>query len=505
MLIRGVFNMRSIKDSERSFRAHANISRILWTLLIAGVLVYALNHHKDMVLDLALMQAETAYSKDMVYRDWMMGVGGIYVKSSQGIRPSRFLPWGEAGPLADAEGYTLLSASHINRLVHEFERARSGVTSHLTSLTPLNPDNIPDKWETEALRSIAGGRQAFWGARERNGDPYFTLIKPLKAEAQCIECHMGFDYKKGDIMGGLSISIPMGPLREASHPAKARLVLGLSIAWLLGLAFIHLRSRDMIEKTAVLIRSEEAARKAEQAALRASEAKSMFLSMVSHELRTPMNAIIGMTDLALDMSEDDEQQEYLSMSLEAGQGLVITLNELLDFSKAEAGLLDVEYAPYDLMEVLDSVLELFRHQVSALGLTLDAHMPGGFDTVSVGDSTRLRQVLVNLVGNALKFTSQGGISIDVSARECPAGSGGRYLCFMVSDTGVGIQPDMVDNIFSNFTQASEATYRKYGGTGLGLYICQVLVRLMGGEIWVDSHENVGSTFAFFIKADLSVR
>ncbi|WP_339853241.1 ATP-binding protein [uncultured Nisaea sp.] len=234
-------------------------------------------------------------------------------------------------------------------------------------------------------------------------------------------------------------------------------------------------------------------REARDSAEAAAKAKSDFLAMMSHEIRTPMNGVIGMTRLLLRRPLGTEEKHFAETVLESAEGLMHLLNGILDFSKLEAGKLDLELLDFDLRRMVDGSLALMQGRAEEKGLTFQADVDSDCPRYLKGDSARLRQVLLNLVGNALKFTEEGGVTVSVS----PAGTEGTYR-FRVTDTGIGIPPDKVDRLFQEFSQADSSTARQYGGTGLGLAICKQIVELMGGRIAVDSVPGTGSTFWFEI-------
>ncbi|MEW4455647.1 response regulator [Bremerella sp. JC817] len=238
----------------------------------------------------------------------------------------------------------------------------------------------------------------------------------------------------------------------------------------------------------------ETLRNAKEAAEEANRAKSEFLANMSHEIRTPLNAVIGMAELLLDTSLTQTQRDYLKMVHESGESLLSVINDILDFSKIEAGKLDLISKPFDIRETVGDMMKPLGIRAGSNGLELTCHFAPEVPAVIEGDSHRLRQIVVNLVGNAIKFTEQGEIDFDVSVESTDGDN--VLLHFQVRDTGIGVPEDKLSTIFEAFEQADSGSTRHYGGTGLGLAICARLVDLMRGEIWVESEVGTGSTFHF---------
>ena len=274
------------------------------------------------------------------------------------------------------------------------------------------------------------------------------------------------------------------------------LVIERADATYIGHQQLQLYAHEMVTQHETITRLNEAIE-------RATQAKSDFLATMSHEIRTPLNAILGMADLLAETELNFAQKRYVEVFQRAGGTLLTLINDILDLSKVEAGHLELEQADFDLPEMVSRVLDLTRARATSKGLQIGSSLAQGLPRMFVGDALRLRQVLLNLLGNAMKFTASGRVDIEV--QQDPENSQPGAMLFCVRDTGIGIPQEKLGSIFENFTQADSSTTRKYGGTGLGLAISKRIVELMGGKIWVESTVGVGSRFLFTANLEVSER
>ena len=307
---------------------------------------------------------------------------------------------------------------------------------------------------------------------------FLFLRRPMNALQEATHFAQDLDQRSGKILTSWHGTAEIGALGDALNQVSQKLFRQNREI---------LAQRDSLE---VLVGSlTESSARAEEA----SRAKSEFVANMSHEIRTPLNGILGAAELLRDMELTEPQYEYLEMITSSGEALLVIVNDILDYSKIEVGKLALDTIEFDLFEIVHETIKSISILAAEKKLHLTYEIAPDVPAHLVGDPGRLRQVLLNLIGNAIKFTQRGGIHVLVAEEEL-----GEHLClhFSVSDSGIGIEPDKLNSIFDAFSQADMSVTRRYGGTGLGLTICRRLVNMMGGRIWVESKVDAGSTFHF---------
>lgn len=474
---------------------------LAWTLLTVLFFAVDWKAHRNHVFEIARNEARVAHAQDIVYREWNSRMGGVYVPVTEQTPPNPYLASVPERDLTTPSGkqLTKINPAYMTRLVHEMLRSQNGIFSHITSLKPLRPENAPDAWETAALESFNRGQTEYSSIESFGDQPHIRLMRPLVTSASCLKCHAQQGYREGDIRGGISVTVPMEPLLASIGPERGREMIFHGSIWLIGMICLSAGGVAIVRKQRQLRRSQTELQ--QQLTLanhfafeadKANQVKSEFLANMSHELRTPMNSIIGFSDLLTTMDLPEEPAQFARIILSSSRHLLNLVNDVLDISRIEHGKLQLESRPFNLRILLDELIALFSQAAADKGLCLTADLDSALPDSLVGDDSRLRQILVNLLNNAVKFTESGSVRLHVELGVQSENT--IEILFVVADTGIGIPLEKQQIIFAPFTQVDASITRKYGGTGLGLAIVKRLVEQMHGRVWFDSQPGQGSVF-----------
>ena len=489
---------------------------LVWTVVVATSLRLHLADLQQQSLQVAVEGARNMFQMVVLTRAWNAEHGGVYVPVTEKIQPNPYLEHPRRDLLTtDGQQLTLVNPAFMTRLISELAARNNGTAFHITSLKPIRPANAPDDWERRALASFEDGAKEQAEVLTTGQERQLRYMAPLLVTKACLQCHAKQGYKLGDIRGGISVSVPYGPVEAASRPSREQAYLSCGAVFLLvgvaGALLLEILRRRWLNlgetigalqaTRNALEGSNQALIGARDAAEAASLAKSAFLSNMSHELRTPLNAIMGFSHLLERGLTDHNQQHHLARIQQASSRLLTMINQLLDLSQAETGQLRLVPAPFPLPQLLAGIYGGLQRQAAAKALPTRIDQDPSLPEWVHGDASRIAQLLEHYCSNAVKFSDRGEIafSIRVLARD-----GERVrLRFEVSDQGIGIGDAEQRTLFNLFQQVDNSSTRRYGGNGIGLVICKRLAELMDGQVGVVSRFGVGSRFWFEVPLNLA--
>ncbi len=486
---------------------------LLWTGLV--LILAAWHHHRfrDQHYELARVHARATHTKDLIYRQWNAHHGGVYVPITDTLRPNPYLdvPHRDVETLS-GQKLTLVNPAYMTRQVHEFDASNNEITAHITSLKPINPVNGPDKWERRALEAFEQGEVEVASPEELEGRPVVRLMRPLATKTSCLKCHQKQGYAEGDIRGGISVAVPIEPIMAARESEFAAALFGYSTVWGLGILGLSMAWKALSRSVDLLEQTNSQLSRQRQIAEEAANVRSLFLANMSHEIRTPLTAILGYSDILHDehccgqrCSEcefcdlHERNRKNIETINRNGRHLLSIVNEILDLSKIESGELRLAAGACCPGGLVAEVVSLMEVQARAKGLELVTECAGTLPEQMIVDVTRFRQILLNLVSNAVKFTEVGRVTVVqgtqmLDDREC--------LVVDVKDTGPGISGGNIDAVFEPFIQGEMSASRQHGGTGLGLAISKRLATALGGRLTVHSALGKGSCFTLSVPIQL---
>jgi len=532
-----------IKNSFYRLEHYVWLLAIVWTAVVVASLLWNLAQTRHNTLKAARIQARTAHEKDVTYRRWNAGHGGVYVPVTETTHPNPYLSHLDERDITTLSGkkLTLMNPAYMTRQVHEQARAQFGVRGHITSLRPIRPENAPDPWEAKALRAFELGETEISSLEQIEHHQYMRLMRPLVTEKGCLKCHADQGYRQGDIRGGISVSVPMEPLWAIAHANVLALTAGHALLWLVGLGAgargarrlknsesKRRRVQEALEKanetletkvevrTSELrivndrLRTENAERKHAEKDLQQAyanlEKQSILLAQTekmsaigtlvagtAHELNNPLTAVLNFSaHCRKHTSRDDELYPVLEDIEHEAKRCADIVQNLTTFS--DIGQDDDVYSKASLAKIIGRVFELlsWRIENEEISTTLDV----AEDTPDIWmNATAVQQLILNLTNNALdalKDSDKKELNVDVSRQ-------GEFVRMTFADTGCGIEDGSLKSIFDPFF-----TTKPVGqGVGLGLSACQGIIKAHGGQITCQSKLGAGMKFIILLPIERS--
>ena len=479
------------------------LAALIWSALIAGSALFNLDHLKSTSMSLAYAEAQAILNKDITFRRWGTRHGGVYVPVGENQQPIPFMGHVPGRDVTTTDGVklTLVNPASMLRQMMDAYAEEFGVRGRIVGLKHLNPNNAPDEWETQQIHDFAADMDSpreVWKETEIDGEPFLRYLRAMHMEPGCNKCHGHLGYELGSVRGATGVNLPLAPYIQTFETSAFDLIVTHLLIWavvLAGIIWIGRKAalqREVLEATVKQRTAElEASRDAAQAGLNARET---FIANMSHEIRTPMNAIMGYSEVVThDPRLADDSRRRVSIIHSSAKGLLGILNDILDLTKIGNSNFTLENTAFHLKHAIEGLISTNRYRIQDKGLQFGVDYSDALPVVVEGDPTRLRQVIGNLLDNAIKFTDSGSIHLSVTTGETP-----DQIVFSIKDTGIGMNADQLNRIFQPFVQADQSTTRRFGGTGLGTGISKQIVEMMGGEMWVDSTEGEGSNFQFMV-------
>jgi hypothetical protein len=461
---------------------------ILWTGFMAALILWSAWLEKEHTLLLARAQARSYFDEVVYTRAWNSAHGGVYVLERPDCSPNPYLNASDSRiRTVDGQSLVKINPAYMTRQLSDIAHDRGGVRFRMASVNPLRPGNKADSWEAEAIDRFESGQ-----ARDRfaqvmvEGQPTFRYIAPLKAEIQCLQCHQGMGVHTGTILGGISVSFDASRFLLAFSKSVGAVHAVFFLIWVAGLLGIFTAISIIRKKNAEL-------------AL-ANNAKALFMANMCHDMRTPLVGILGVAERLLKRELKADEKRLTELIGSSASSLLEIVNDITDYSRLEQMSVTLRTEPFDLHELVDHSLEIFRFESErkhiAFHIVIDESVPRWVN----GDGFRFKQILTNIVGNAVKFTDKGEIRVAMVIQNDAGGKSERIsLETTVIDTGQGIAPGQEGAIFDSFFQGNSSLAKKHAGSGLGLTICRKLVTLMDGTISAENNRNGGACFRFSVE------